>query len=392
MLAAWCIAYSLPLSCNSRHRRQLLVHNPLTHNFQRLVERVLALLSEAQAGRRLAAASNALLLLSALLKFVAETASSTDLASLFAGSAARVPNAAVAAPAGGTSSLLEPFASALLALLASAPPSDANYVTLLAALRCLTASASTQLYAASVAPSAEAHPFLNALMCQEAMAPAAVQALLRLVIEWPSSPARAVLYAPPPSERVVTRLVRTAAATVMWLPVRTYRLLVRSSSSGTLAVPSPLGEAALAMLLVLAHYPLHPSPSPPSTTEAAAAAAAHPAGSIATAGGICEPYHSHHHHHYSSGAPRGNPFKAALQKLADAGTARSCAGASGTASPIVSIDDAEGGAAPGPSGRSSGAASGGSGVSFAALYDSFCAAPASEDRVLLLYSLLHGCR
>lgn len=52
------------------------------------------------------------------------------------------------------------------------------------------------------------------------------------------------------------------AATVFWIPLRTYQYIVRhstSSSSGphTDAAPSPLSDLALSLLLVLAHYPAH---------------------------------------------------------------------------------------------------------------------------------------
>lgn len=52
------------------------------------------------------------------------------------------------------------------------------------------------------------------------------------------------------------------AATVFWIPLRTYQYIVRhstSSSSGPHAdaAPSPLSDLALSLLLVLAHYPAH---------------------------------------------------------------------------------------------------------------------------------------
>lgn len=48
-----------------------------------------------------------------------------------------------------------------------------------------------------------------------------------------------------------------AAATVLWIPLRTYQYIWRSSSRSGDVQPSPLGELALLLLLVLAHYPAH---------------------------------------------------------------------------------------------------------------------------------------
>lgn len=182
------------------------------------------------------------------------------------------------------------------------------------------------------------------------------------------------VYRPPQRERAVYRLVRTAAATVMWLPVKTYRLLVRSSGRPA-AAASPLGEAALSALLILAHYPDHASssgaPSPPMPAAAIGKAAARTDSDGAV----------QHQQQPQSPLPhspfgmrplnRVNPLKRALRGLQDG--------------VISGPSDAEGVAIlPQPAyGR---------GVAFSALYDSFCNAPFTEDRVLLLYAMLHGCR
>lgn len=50
------------------------------------------------------------------------------------------------------------------------------------------------------------------------------------------------------------------AATVFWIPLRTYQYIVRHSSSGAGpgdTATSPLGDLSLSLLLVLAHYPAH---------------------------------------------------------------------------------------------------------------------------------------
>lgn len=61
------------------------------------------------------------------------------------------------------------------------------------------------------------------------------------------------------------------AATVFWIPLRTYQYIVRhSSSSGGAShdvTPSPLGDLALSLLLVLAHYPAHHAQLPNGVRE-----------------------------------------------------------------------------------------------------------------------------
>lgn len=46
------------------------------------------------------------------------------------------------------------------------------------------------------------------------------------------------------------------AATVFWIPLRTYQYIVRSHQHQT-GTPSPLADLALSLLLILAHYPAH---------------------------------------------------------------------------------------------------------------------------------------
>lgn len=61
-----------------------------------------------------------------------------------------------------------------------------------------------------------------------------------------------------------------AAATVFWIPLRTYQYIVRhsgSSSSSPEAAPNPLSDLALALLLVLAHYPAHHAQLPNGVRE-----------------------------------------------------------------------------------------------------------------------------
>ncbi len=211
-----------------------------------------------------------------------------------------------------------------------------SYVVVQEVLQLLLVCCSTQLYTQTTAAPPDSHPFLEAMVQQPAAAVPFMTALLQLIVARTAPPPGAALYVPQQqgSGRSVTHMVRTAAATVFWIPMRTAQFIWRvggggssSSSSGDAAGGSPVGDAALLLLLVLVHYPAQ---------------------------------HAHH----------VNTFKAALQALQD-----SAAGA-----------DAE-------AGRTSSSASSNSSspiVSFSALFDYFGAAATSEAATLLLYTLLHG--
>jgi hypothetical protein len=65
------------------HCRQLMIHNPLTHNFQRLILRTLDLVSAAQSGKPSLAVANALHIVSVIIKHIIETGSPSTLHSAF---------------------------------------------------------------------------------------------------------------------------------------------------------------------------------------------------------------------------------------------------------------------------------------------------------------------
>lgn len=65
------------------HCRQLMVHNPLTHNFQRLVLHTLDLVSAAQGGRPSLAVANSLHIVSVVIKYMVETGSPSTLSMAF---------------------------------------------------------------------------------------------------------------------------------------------------------------------------------------------------------------------------------------------------------------------------------------------------------------------
>jgi hypothetical protein len=65
------------------HCRQLMVHNPITHNFQRLVLHTLDLVSAAQGGKPSLAVANALHIVSSIIKYMIETGSPSTLTMAF---------------------------------------------------------------------------------------------------------------------------------------------------------------------------------------------------------------------------------------------------------------------------------------------------------------------
>lgn len=65
------------------HCRQLMVHNPITHNFQRLVLHALDLVSAAQGGKPSLAVANSLHIVSVVIKYIIETGSPSTLSMAF---------------------------------------------------------------------------------------------------------------------------------------------------------------------------------------------------------------------------------------------------------------------------------------------------------------------
>lgn len=65
------------------HCRQLMIHNPITHNFQRLVLHTLDLVSAAQGGKPSLAVANALHMVSVFIKYMIETGSPSTLSMAF---------------------------------------------------------------------------------------------------------------------------------------------------------------------------------------------------------------------------------------------------------------------------------------------------------------------
>ncbi|GBG00571.1 hypothetical protein Rsub_13274 [Raphidocelis subcapitata] len=344
------------------HCRQLLVHNPLTRNFQSLLLHVMELLAAAQGGAPSLPAANALHLTAVLLKVVAETAAPSTLAAVFEVG----PN--MPATHQGQSSLAPMFLNRVVQLLINCKPSadETAYLLVIEALLLLVVCCSTQLYSPTTAAPPDAHPLAEALMAQRDAAPALVSALLSLVVDRCPQPPRLALHKRPDAAGgyAVVRLVRSAAATVFYLPVRTLQFISTGPASctasgatasaaaaaaaaaakggggaaggggmmggrggGAVAVASPVSDLALVALLLLAHFPAQQT-------------------------------------------GRANCVREALDALQDLQLPTSTGGAPHLATVVGRISSA----------------------SFARLYAFFSSGPPSEATTLLLYTLLHGCR
>jgi hypothetical protein len=107
--------------------------------------------------------------------------------------------------------------------------------------------------------------------CNPRTHPAVVEALLRLFIAAPPVPlSLKIFHYMPTDTRSVLKIVRTAAASVLWLPYQAYTLLLRparpataDASGGAAAAPSnsPLGDSALLLLLALLFHAPPPDAS-----------------------------------------------------------------------------------------------------------------------------------
>jgi hypothetical protein len=167
-----------------------------------------------------------------------------------------------------------------------------GYTLLLECAQLLLGLGSSALYSPSARGQLGQHPFLDAMMQQRDLANPTVEALLRYFIAAPAVPlSEKIVRYMPTDTRSVLKIVRTAAASMLWLPYQAYTLLLRparptppageggaASAGGGAAAPSgsPLGDSALLLLLVLLFH------APPQD------------------------------------APFGNPYRQSLQRLQDA--------------------------------------------------------------------------
>ncbi|EIE20753.1 hypothetical protein COCSUDRAFT_48393 [Coccomyxa subellipsoidea C-169] len=213
---------------------QLVQNNGTTHHFQKLVHHVMELLARAEKNReRAQQAANAVCFLRILVKHLTENLSAAHLISFV--NEAPASHLSNGTP-GGHVSLLVQLVRSLVAVLVSAQliqsavpspgPPAATYLLDWEVINLLLVMTSTQLYTPTATAQTNAHPFTSALLDQEDLVPALLQALLQHFIQrWPL-PKGAQVYQPPADrQRSVFRLVRSAAATVLWLPLRAYTFL-----------------------------------------------------------------------------------------------------------------------------------------------------------------------
>jgi hypothetical protein len=198
--------------------------------------------------------------------------------------------------------------------------------------------ASTQLYTPQGTPataSSSQHVFLEVLVAQKILAGPTVQSLLLHFITSPTPPSGLSFYTPT-TPRGALHFVKSAASSVIWLPYSAYSLIARRRSSSNRDGPginSPLGDAAISLLLALHFYP-------PSNTK------------------------------------QENPFNRALRNIQDTDDVAS------TDSAAEAVEGGHGAGA---------ATSAAANVPYAALFDSLgCSLLHKEASILLLYALIHG--
>lgn len=309
---------------------QLVSNNGRTQNFQILLCKSVELVASSQKHANKAfAAANSVYLSRVLFKHLSESLNAVQLAAF----STDAPY--TAAEIHPTAPLLDQLLQTMLKVLTSYDISDNFYLLHLEVINLLLVLTSTQLYSASASTPAGSHPFIDALMQPGQYAPQLVQQALQHYTARPPLPPRIQLWSPSPEtdERGVLQLVRSAAASVLWLPFRAYTFLIRLGFSQSDS-SSPLADSSLLLLLVLIN---HASRAP--TTQ-----------------------------HMLPQHPQPNPYRAAIQFLQDSED-------TGT--------DAE-------SGRGL-AKSGTSAVSFSQLYNALGAGLNQDASVLLLYVLLHKC-
>ncbi|KAA6428940.1 MAG: hypothetical protein FRX49_01050 [Trebouxia sp. A1-2] len=309
---------------------QLVSNNGRTQNFQTLLLKTLDLIAGSQKNEaRATAATNGVYLLRVLFKRLSESLNAVQLAAF----STDAPY--MAADIQPTAPLLDQLLRMLLKVLTVFPTSGQYYLLHVEVVNLLLVLTSTQLYSTSPSAPIGSHPFIDALMQQRQLAPQLVQQALKHYSFRPPLPPKVQLWSPSPDadNKGVLRLVRSAAASVLWLPFRAYTFLIRLGFSQTDST-SPLADSSLLLLLVLIN-------------------------------------HSPQQAHVQQGPPQPhflNPYQAAIQGLQDSEDV-------GT--------DAE-------SGRGQ-TASGISAVPFSGLYNALGAGLDQEPSVLLLYVLLHKC-
>ncbi|KAF5838498.1 Dyggve-Melchior-Clausen syndrome protein-domain-containing protein [Dunaliella salina] len=298
------MAFPMPLAAHNPeevqaklapHCQQLLVFNPLTHNFQSLVLHSIVLLHDARGGKNQRPAANALRLVGSVVKAASETGNAASIIpALFEITPSLpIPRELVT----HENQLIKVLIRRVMATVMELPMSEANHVLLYEAVQLLLVSASSQVFCPVVVSPPGNHPMLETMLMQHQFAPQLIQRLLQLLIRRPPPPSDGSLYQGRTSSGV-TRLAKSAASTLLWLPTATYSSLaavagavVGASASAEPAFarpPSPLAEASLLLILVLCY-------------------SSNPRLDVSEGEGV------------ASATPAANPFQMALHSLLDAG-------------------------------------------------------------------------
>ncbi|CAL5220036.1 g1983 [Coccomyxa viridis] len=248
---------------------QLVLNNAATHHFQKLAHHVMALLEklerQPQASQQ---AANAVYFLRLIVKHLTENLSAAQLVGFVNGE--RLANGSAASHVAAEPLLHSLVRRTISTLLLSKRPkqeasqagakqrqplplSAAAYLLEWELVNLLIVMMSTQLYTPTAMAAPQAHPFTAAILEQRDLVPGLLQYLLERFIEVEAVPKGAPVYQPPEEkQRGVFRLVRSAAVSVLWLPLRAYTFLIRSGGSQVSA--SPLAESSLLLLLALLHH------------------------------------------------------------------------------------------------------------------------------------------
>eukprot|EP00884_Botryococcus_braunii_P022735 jgi/Botrbrau1/9145/Bobra.160_3s0018.1 len=227
-------------------------NNVKTRNFQRLLHQAAVIVRNVRSSTTIFGATNALTISRIVLKHLSENLNASQLVT-FLNLPASVNQEDLPEDLGQGTDALQYFTRAVLEAAITVPLSDDLYVFHLELLHLLLVMCSTQLYTPAATALPGAHPLTEALMRESDLSGPLLQVLLSDYVERRAQPLRASIYIPPAKNQGgVFRIVRSAAASVLWFPLKALTFLVRSGSST--AADSPLGDTALLLLLVLLHH------------------------------------------------------------------------------------------------------------------------------------------
>ncbi|GMH33193.1 hypothetical protein BSKO_01027 [Bryopsis sp. KO-2023] len=239
--------------------QQIVVNSRTTQNFHKLILRVIGTVKACREAEPLLLAANSICLLRFLLKDLVEKLPGPELRSFIDGTqlglvATTDPSAAEQV------GLLRKLVESMVEVIVGSNISGPAYLLQLEAVRLLLVGCSTQLFIPLVSAPEGTHPVTDNLMKHGDVAGAILQTLMGWFVQRPVVPAGVSVFKRPENQQGVLRYVRSAAATVFWLPVAAYQFLVGSESG----IPtSPLADSAQLLLLALVnHAPQAPTRNP----------------------------------------------------------------------------------------------------------------------------------